>query len=466
MTKLGYKIFIILTISLCLAPFVLMIGFKTEKTSENKTLAAVPSLVTEDGFNKSYLSDWGEYFTDHYAFKELLVSINSNIYSHIFGVSTEDDVIVGENGYLYYTATLDDYQHNDSISERKLYNIAHNIKIYQDYVEKKGIAFVFTIAPNKNSVYGENMPDRYKLIVSEESDAERLLPYLEANKVNYVDLFKLFNNQGEQLYYEKDSHWNNKGAVMVYNALLDKLNIEHYDYSDVEPKMVNDYIGDLNKMVYSIFAQGEKDYKYLEHYNFEAVNPEYSVEDMVVETSNSNGDYSLLMYRDSFGNSLIPYFSEAFNKAYYSKKVPYNENDIDAIEPDVIVMEKVERHLPTLAEVVPTVSALETEFDVVDIKEYNTNTVCEIATDDTFYVITGDVDTDYIDDDSNIYVELITDTDIIRYEAYLVSSKSSDNGFKAYIPKEAVDDSDTDVRILVTNAKEQICSVCGVKLIG
>jgi len=460
MSKTGYKIFIILTIALCIAPFVLMIGFRTDSTSENKTLAAVPSITTEEGINKEYLSDWGAYFTDHYAFKEFLVSVNSNLYSIIFGVSTEDDVIVGENGYLYYTATLDDYQHNDSVSERKLYNMAHNIKIYQEYVESMGISFIFTIAPNKNSVYGDNMPERYKLTVSDYSDAERLLPYLEAEEVNYVDLFELFNNANENLYYEKDSHWNNKGAVMVYNRLLDEANVRHYDYSDVTPVIVDDYVGDLNKMVYSVFAKGEKDYQYLTDVDFVSADPDYSVEDQIVETSNDSGEASLLMYRDSFGNSLIPYFSQAFEKAYYSKKVPYNEKDIEESNPDLIIMEKVERHIPTLAEVVPTMSALRTEFEGVDIKEYNTNTVCEITNDDRYYIISGEIDSNFMDNDSNVYIELDNGTDIIRYEAYLVSSKSSDYGYKAYIPIDDAAGSDISVKIYVSNSKDGLCLVC------
>ena len=52
------------------------------------------------------------------------------------------------------------------------------------------VDFVFTVAPNKNSLYGENMPYYDSLKVDEENNLARLVPFLEKEGVSYVDLMR------------------------------------------------------------------------------------------------------------------------------------------------------------------------------------------------------------------------------------------------------------------------------------
>ena len=61
----------------------------------------------------------------------------------------------------------------------------------QRYAQENGIKFVFTIAPNKNSLYGEYMPYYYQAFRSGESNLGRLQKYLDSEGVNYVDLYGL-----------------------------------------------------------------------------------------------------------------------------------------------------------------------------------------------------------------------------------------------------------------------------------
>lgn len=453
-------------------PFAGMTFHATNTTSENKKLAELPKLVTEDGFNLGYMSGLGDYFNDRFAFRNEMVSANAAISSAVLNTSTVDDVIKGENGWLYYSATLDDYRHDNSVSERMLYNMAHNVRLMQDYVESQGRTFVFTIAPNKNSLYGDNMPERYAVTVSELSDAERLVPYLEAEGVNYVDLFELFRQQDEILYYQRDSHWNNKGAVMVYNALLNYAGIEHNSYEDQEPEMVNDYYGDLGRMLYANIARPEQDYKYREVFPYATLNPEATVEDNIVETINPSATWRLLMYRDSFGNTLLPYMASEFSEGYFSKVVPYPvTSDMESTDADVVIAEKVERHLPTLAQVVPVMEAVvvkraeetgsfdygldgvELDLDGGLIKSLNglvgksgwnpvdSDVTCEyeINADNGFLKITGDVLNQGIDADSPIYIQVEYADDTIVYNAFTTSGKSGDYGFTAYTNPEVGD---------------------------
>ena len=62
-------IFVILVIG---ALFILLVGMAwapNDSTQENRELAEAPQLFLEDQFNVGYLSDLGEYFADHFAYR-------------------------------------------------------------------------------------------------------------------------------------------------------------------------------------------------------------------------------------------------------------------------------------------------------------------------------------------------------------------------------------------------------------
>ena len=158
MRRAGKIIYIILAMAICMIPSVGMIFRPTTETSENKEMAAWPSFTEDGSWNENYLEEAGEYFDDHFAFRPELVSSDARIRGDLFGVSSSDQVILGKDGWLYYEATANDYLRQNQISDRAIYNIAHNVALMQQYVEEQGSQFLFTVTPNKNSLYGEYMP--------------------------------------------------------------------------------------------------------------------------------------------------------------------------------------------------------------------------------------------------------------------------------------------------------------------
>lgn len=455
--KAGYCFYLIIVFGICLLPL-LTLGVGGEMSeAENRTLASLPTPFDEDGFRWDYLQEMGTYFDDHFAFRSELVALDAQVRTSLFGVSPVSDVIVGENGWLYYSATLDDFQHKNSVSDRMLFNIAHNLSMMQRYTESLGMEFLFTVAPNKNSLYGENMPRRLCYQVSAESDMERLLPWLEKEQVNYVDLFSLFREQQEILYYQKDSHWNRKGAVMVYNALLDFCGKEHETYEDSQTQVSNDYYGDLNRMLFPTGAKPEADIHYLGG-NAWVYSQGETVEDYLILTESEEGSQNLLMYRDSFGNSLLPLFAGEFSQAFFSKRVPYPMMDLVTYWPDIVIVEKVERHLPTLGKVPPLMSAPEVVLDDERISVESCATM-NLSKEGIYWKIFGAADMAYMSTDSPIFVE-VTDADGTKtYEAFctgLEDDRLSDYGFTLYLSEIMLVEEELHVKILTRRDSEII----------
>ena len=269
--------FIINCMVICILPFVGMAVCPADKTTENRKMAVFPDIIKESGrLNINFLQELGNYFQDHFAFRLELVSADAQIQSKIFKVSNASPVITGSNGWLYYASTIYDYLGENTITERGINNIAHNLALLQEYVEEQGAKFIFTVPPNKNTLYGENMPYYLQYKINSSSNINMLEQEIKEYDISYCDLFSLFKNQKEVLYLKRDSHWNNKGAVLAYNAILGQAGIEHEDYRDIWAVRLKTEYGDLGRMLYPVTAEPEWNYFYEKKHMFGYYNIFYS----------------------------------------------------------------------------------------------------------------------------------------------------------------------------------------------
>lgn len=448
-------IFSVLCILLCVLPFSGMSFAKTDTTTENRRLAQFPSLFSDGRINAEFLQELGAYFDDHYAFRNVMINADSLIQGEVFKVSNAGTVIKGKNEWLYYSDTLDDYKSKARLSEEGINNAVRNISIMQAYVESKGIKFAITIAPNKNSLYGENMPYYCAGNYGQTKSINALEPLLKEKNIIYTDLFTLFNSYDEILYLKRDSHWNNKGAMLVYDRLMNDLEINHNDYLAVKAVRKKTEIGDLNKMLYPVTAKPEWNYYYQIEDNFEYVTDTKSVEDAWIETKSSSSNGTLLMFRDSFGNTLLPFFAREFGKAYFSKGVPYLlESYIEQCNPDYIIVEKVERNIDEFA-IDPPVITVEADHKISDSPKASDNatiSVAEYEGNTDYLIISGNIDDNCLNSASDIYVQVGDKL----YTAFSTSNENGDNGYRMYLKKDAVEDKSTISVIVSTNGQDKI----------
>ncbi len=441
--KIGV-VFIVLCFALCLIPFAGMTFFATNTTTENKELASFPEFYSEDGLNINFLEDLGTYFEDHFAFREYLVNADALIQSRVFKVSNVDTVLTGEDGWLYYSATLDNYLGRDLMSDRRIYSAAHNLSLMEEYVGEQGARFEVAISPNKNSLYAEHMPYYDSYQVSSEKDAKKLLAKLDSQGVTNVDLFSLFEEQDEVLYLKRDSHWNGKGAVMVYNELLNNLEVSH-DYLDTVPvTRTETEIGDLNTMIFPLSAEPEWNYYYQLDEQYQYVTDTESVEDDWIETENPKAEGSVLMFRDSFGNSLLPLFANAFGHGYFSKGIPYRlETYMETEEPDIVIVELVERNLSQFVTEPPVMQPVES--DLADeagelAKEETTGnatcTAAEAEADISYIALCGTLKDDALTTETNVYVRLSAGDVDKTFPAFLTVTEDDRDGYTLYLTKE------------------------------
>lgn len=439
MKKTLYTVFICICIVLCLAPFAGMLFYKQPTNAGNEIKAEKPAVLSADGkYNSDYLPELGKYFEENFAFRTQAITADNLIMCNLFGVSDTPTVISGKNGWMYYSSTLNDYLGRNCLSEAQAEAIVQNLYILRDYAETCGSDFLFTVAPNKNTLYPDNMPYYYLKDSTAVRNKDLLNKALKNSDINYCNLFDVFKAQNETLYLKTDSHWNNKGALLAYNTILDKLEKPHEDFSSANVLRKKDFRGDLSNMLYPASDETEYNFNYNTQQKFSYVSDTKSTEEPLIETkSDSTG--SLYMYRDSFGNALVPFFATAFENATFTKSFPMIlENDLTAGSADTVIFEIAERNIDWFLKMPPVVSSPEiTVYDVQNGKARNTSLQlkeCEYSPE--YIEISGKLGYD-IREGSPVYIQIKREGgDISTYRCFNSLNDKGENGFLAYLKSE------------------------------
>ena len=337
MKHLWTKLYILLAILLLVTPSLGMLIFGPGGAAANEQLAARPSLTDRDGgFNARVLSESADYLADHFALRQQLVTAWSELNARLLGSSPEEQVILGREGWLYFSPSLPDYT-GQALSDQELEALARHLKELQSAAEARGAVFLFTVAPNKNSLCSQYMPAAYPDRHGE-SSIVRLLPYLEQYGVQYADLFSL-----PMPYYRTDTHWTAEGAAMAADALLAALGRESayaagpFSTGDARP-------GDLYEMLYPTGKGSEAEILYGGPLRYTTQGDPKGGDAITIRCS-GEGEGRLYCWRDSFGIALYPYLADAFGESVFTRSTGYTLPDG---EYDVYLLEIVERNLGAL----------------------------------------------------------------------------------------------------------------------
>lgn len=355
--NLLYAAFTALILLLCLIPSLgMLLTPQGGEAGGNQALSRAPALRDAEGrWNSDYLSQIQDCAGDNFYLRQEMITAWSALNAQGLQSSITEDVLLGTDGWLYFADTLPDYTGLDPLSEREIFSAARNLSLMAEYCESRGAKFLFTIAPNKNSLYWANMPDLTLPAARQPHNAKRLAAELAGQNVDYLDLFGLFRGQEETLYFKTDSHWNSQGAACAADGINQALGRSSgYFNGPFTPEEVHK--GDLYDMLYPAGSGLEEDQVYSGELNFEYDAPIRSAENLTIMT-HGGGEGSLLMFRDSFGNNLYPYLADSFDAALFSRSMPYRLDLVAQREADYVVAELVERNLRYLIQNVPVMPA-------------------------------------------------------------------------------------------------------------
>lgn len=376
MKKALYIAFIVVFLGICSVPLLgLLFGYRNINV-EKRALAPFPVFFDKKGFNEGFPEEVENYLSDHFAFKPQLVTADAVLREALFGESVSEKVIVGEDGWLFFAPTLPDYLATEVLSDNEILRLARVLSVQEEALARRGVAFVFVVAPNKASIVPERMPDSYTP-TGADNNYDKLYRVLDAAGKADPDLRSILLNHSAEgtadgdLYLKLDSHWNNLGAWIAYRAIAESITakkpeivLPDFSEAGVEKREITN--GDLSLMLYPASERTDTQYFFDLPGEYSSARPIRSMEDILIQTTRENAQGRMLMFRDSFANSLIPFFSDAFSSATYSRAVPYDYGLLTD-DTDAVVLEIVERNLSNLLMTAPLLSSYPVE-SVPDVR--------------------------------------------------------------------------------------------------
>jgi hypothetical protein len=338
---------------------------------EKRKLAEFPSLhLTGEGLNK-FPADFTKYFDDNFGAREKLIKLHSYIQGAVFGLSPAKNAIMGKQGWLFLGDgnVIADYRHTHPFTEEELKRWRDSLVAKRDWLAARGIKYLFVVAPDKHSIYPEFMPD-YLNQVRPDSCLDQLVAYLKANSnIQILDLRPalLAEKSNIRVYHKTDTHWNERGAFVAYQQIMRRLSqelpeVQHRTLADFQPveeiaegQDIANMMGLRGAMQEQVLRLEPKvkpcaqavEFKLSSDYKWPAYPPGHEA---YARECNQN-KINAVFFQDSFGTALVPFISEHFKHTTFIWDYPNYEvikAIVQQVHPDVVIEERVERHLKAM----------------------------------------------------------------------------------------------------------------------
>ena len=292
---------------------------------ERRPLDQFPTLKGETILNATFMNSFEDYALDQFPLRDAFRAIKAFTALNIMGQMDVNDLYFkdGVISKVEYPLKEDQVQHaTDTFNT-----------IYNKYIKDKGGKIYTTVVPDKNyflaDKYGYPSIDYGKMVE------------LWKQQMSFGEYIDIFGKLDISDYYITDTHWKQENIFGVAQHIAQKMGVELdakytenslgkifkgvYGYQfalsfekDELKYMTSDYQKDLKVYSYSTGAAVEIPLYVLENaqgddpYNMFLSGAKVPL--IVIENPNAKTDRELVIFRDSFGSSLSPYFAEGYSK--------------------------------------------------------------------------------------------------------------------------------------------------------
>lgn len=296
--------------------FTLLLPSQEFSENENRTLAQIPQFTIQNMNSGNYQSSLTDYLSDQIPFREFWIKCNTAI-KKLSGRKEINGIYIGDDHYYFQKFT------NESYSSTRMVSV---FRMMDAFVQTHSIPSSVILIPSPGTVLSDKLPDNAPYYDSDLvfETAEQML------SCPVIDLRNSFlsNADTTQLYYRTDHHWTAHGAYLAYQEYCNSIGITPKEYTleqvadgfygtlysklldgaaapdavyapDNVPEVTVTYEdGTVGRTLYHSDKLNQKDkYAYFLGGNY----------GIVTLKTQASTDRKLLLIKDSFSNSFVPY---------------------------------------------------------------------------------------------------------------------------------------------------------------
>lgn len=295
---------------------------------ENRVLSKKPKFTFDRFFDGRYAKKYEKYKNDQFIARNNFMKVKSNI-DLLIGKKDSNGVYRGKDGYL-----LDSFSPMNKSQIQKNTDAINNFSKKYDYIDT-----YITIIPNSISILKDKLPN-FATVEDQEVYIENFYSSLDKNinTINTIDTLNAAKNN--YIYYKTDHHWTSLGAYTAFSKIekdmaLSKSNIK---YNSIQ--VSNNFNGTLSSKsgfntsktddinVYLPTSESDLILNFLDEqkktsslYNTEKLleKDKYALflngnHPILEIKTTSDTDKELLLIKDSYANSLVPFLTPHYSK--------------------------------------------------------------------------------------------------------------------------------------------------------
>ncbi len=316
----------ILSLSVCL----LVRPKKEFSENENRYLTKFPSFTEKALLDGAYTEALGDWLADHFPQRDFFVGFKSGA-----------EITCGRKEINHIYVAEDDYLIESYSKPQNTERITDTLVSFYDKVDTSKVDVNLMLVPTAVTVYSDKLPAHAPL--SDQTGTAAAI--YEASGIPAIDCTdRLLDGASQgQLYYRTDHHWTTLGAYFGYLAYCDAKNMTPVSLDTLTAQTVtdafagtlyskvNDYsrpkdsitiytnpgddltvtypdTGEVTDSLYNLDYVTEKD-----KYSLFLNNIHPLVE---IENSAASSQDALMLIKDSYANSLVPFLAHHYRKIY------------------------------------------------------------------------------------------------------------------------------------------------------
>lgn len=292
--------------------------------SERRVLAAFPELTAETVLSGKFMEEFETYAMDQFPARDSFRTLKSAAVLGAFAQLDNNGLYV-EDGYI----SKADYPMSEPMLDHAAERFGY---LYDNYMKETDVKVYFSVIPDKNHFLTE---DNERLSY----DYEKLTAYMK-EKTSYMKYIEIEDLLSIEDYYRTDTHWKQEEIRDVADRLAGEMGISltgEYSVNTLDTPFYGVYYGQLalplepdtiqyltndtlNQCVVTCFDTGMPEemavYDMEKAYGKDAYEMFLSGAKalITIENPNASTDKELIVFRDSFAGSLMPYFIEGYKK--------------------------------------------------------------------------------------------------------------------------------------------------------